>query len=370
MNKKLTFTIFIGLIIITIFFLVKYILFNNRYVTSDAGFVKSDTLTYLSFKLSGQINKLAIHSGDRVQKGKLIVKLSTKELNITLKGIYDSILAMQNKIFSLQASKQKLLTDIRLNEELNNNNLAILRKKILALSFAIDAMKVRVTKNKKDVKRYTTLYKNHKISLEHFEKIQIVYESLKNNILSKQNQLKGLILSKKSLHLKAKIIENQKYEVQSIDKNIESLNDNKLTLVQKGKLIEEKIKDSYIYAPFEGVIAEKFVNNHEVVQAGEKIVAEINLEHTYISVLLEEGKLKNLKVGNKAIVHIDALDKDFKAKISKILPASASTFAIVPRDISSGEFTKLQQRFIVKLHLLHPTKNLRVGMSANVTIRR
>jgi len=370
MKKKVALIIFIGLILISIIFLIRYMIFNDKYTTSDAAFVKSDTLTYLSFKLPGQIDKLTIHSGDSIKKGELIAKLSTKELNTTLKEIRYNISSIQNKINSLKASKQKLINNISLSMQANSNDLKMTIKKISALSFGIDAMKVKLAKIAKDVKRYKVLYRYHRASLERLEDVQTSYNSLKNSILSKQNSLQALILSKNSLYIKAKMIANERYGVVQLSKTIKSLNDNKKAFTQKSKLIQEKIGYSYIYAPFNGVIARKFVNNHQVVDAGENVVAEVDLKHIYVSVLLEESKLKNLKVGNQATVHVDAVDKNFKAVISKILPASASTFAIVPRDISSGEFTKLQQRFIVKLRFLNPTKNLRVGMSAEATIRR
>jgi len=41
----------------------------------------------------------------------------------------------------------------------------------------------------------------------------------------------------------------------------------------------------------------------------------------------------------------------------------------VPRDIASGEFTKLDQRFTVRISL-DEIKNLMVGMSVNIAIQR
>jgi len=266
MKKKVALIIFIGLILISIIFLIRYMIFNDKYTTSDAAFVKSDTLTYLSFKLPGQIDKLTIHSGDSIKKGELIAKLSTKELNTTLKEIRYNISSIQNKINSLKASKQKLINNISLSMQANSNDLKMTIKKISALSFGIDAMKVKLAKIAKDVKRYKVLYRYHRASLERLEDVQTSYNSLKNSILSKQNSLQALILSKNSLYIKAKMIANERYGVVQLSKTIKSLNDNKKAFT------------------------------HQVVDAGENVVAEVDLKHIYVSVLLEESKLKNLKV--------------------------------------------------------------------------
>jgi len=62
--------------------------------------------------------------------------------------------------------------------------------------------------------------------------------------------------------------------------------------------------------------------------------------------------------------------KDFDGVVSKILPASAATFALVPRDISSGEFTKLAQRFYVRIRFNKLPKDVKVGMSGEVKIEK
>ena len=56
--------------------------------------------------------------------------------------------------------------------------------------------------------------------------------------------------------------------------------------------------------------------------------------------------------------------------VEAILPASLATFSLVPRDIASGEFTKLDQRFNVRIKLLNIDNDLKVGMGATVAIKR
>ncbi|WP_457595616.1 HlyD family secretion protein, partial [Hydrogenimonas sp.] len=65
-----------------------------------------------------------------------------------------------------------------------------------------------------------------------------------------------------------------------------------------------------------------------------------------------------------------ALDgKEFEGEVESIAPTSASTFSLVPRDIASGEFTKLDQRFTIRISMKR-IEGLRAGMSATVAIAR
>jgi len=370
MKKRIALLIFGILIIISIGFLVKYITYNENYVTSNAGFIKTDSLTYLSFKVDGKIDYLPFESGDKVQKNQLIASLQTKELNTTLNKTKFDILSLQNRIDSMQDSKTKLINDIQLNTKLNSNQLKMLDKNIESAKLNIDSMQVELKKLKDDYKRYSFLYKKNKISIDKYETIATNYKSMQFKINSAKKSLESMILSKNNLLIKQKLIENEKNDVKKLSQTIKSLINSKKALSLQAKLIEEKIKDSFIYAPFSGIIAKKYVNNFEVIKKGQNIVTLVNPKDIYVSIFLEETKLNGLKIGNNATIHIDALNQDYKAKIETILPTSASTFAIVPRDLSSGEFTKLTQRFIVKLKILHPDDKLRIGMSCEVAIKK
>ena len=88
--------IFLVLLIGSIYALYKYIVFNKNYSSSNAVFVKSDTLIFLSFKLPGKIEKFYVNEGDNIKKGELLVKLDTKSLEIQKNELEFNIKALHN----------------------------------------------------------------------------------------------------------------------------------------------------------------------------------------------------------------------------------------------------------------------------------
>jgi membrane fusion protein (multidrug efflux system) len=290
MKKKIALVIFGVLIILSLGALIKYINYNENYVSSDAGFIKTDSLTYLSFKVDGKINYLPFISGDKVKKDELIASLETKELNTTLNKIKFNILSLQNKIDSMQIQKEKLINEIKLNSNLNENQLKILDKKIEANRFNINSMQVELKKLKDDYERYSFLYKRKKVSKNEYETFKTNYNSMQFKLKSAKKNLDALILSKNNLLIKQKLIQNQKNNVKKLSKTIESLIASKNAMQKEAKLIKEKIEDSFIYAPFNGVIAKKFVNNYAVIKKGQNIVALVNKKDIYVGVFLEETK--------------------------------------------------------------------------------
>jgi membrane fusion protein (multidrug efflux system) len=109
-----------------------------------------------------------------------------------------------------------------------------------------------------------------------------------------------------------------------------------------------------------------------VVNPGMPVYALIDPKDIYILVLLEETKLKGVEVGCPAYIKIDAYPHmKYKGVVKEILPASAAKFALVPRDISAGEFTKVVQRMQVKVKITEgDTSKLVVGMGGEIEIKR
>jgi membrane fusion protein (multidrug efflux system) len=370
MKKKIALFTFILLILIGVYGLYKYIVFNKNYASSNAVFVKSDSLTFLSFKLPGKIEKIYVNEGDKIKKGELLAKLETKELEIQKKELVANIKALEDKIKATKIQKEKLTNDIDTNLKLLENEKDKLQKNIEAMAFSIDAMRYKLEKLKNDYQKFKRLYLQHKVSKEKYENVKVAFYSLKDQISAQERKFDALLLNNKTIDLKIQLNENNKKELKRLQKSIEAQENQLKALNEKLALVNQNIKNSYIYSPIDGAVAKKFANDYEVVDAGMKVLSVVNPRDLYVLDLLEETKLKGIKPGCKAIIHIDALDKDFEGTVSEILPASAATFALVPRDISSGEFTKLAQRFYVKIKFDKAPVRVLVGMSGEVQIAR
>ena len=370
MKKRIAFVLLILLLVVSAFGLYKYIVFTRNYATSNAVFVKSDSLTYLSFNLPGKIEKIYVKEGDEVKKGELLSKLDIKKLELQKQSLINSITSLSEKIKATVIQKEKLNSDINDNISLIKENIEKLKKTIESKKHSIKAEEYRLEKLKNDFLRFKNLYKKNKISKEKYESVKTAYLALSEKIKADKKILSSIQNDLNILHIKLNMANNSFKEIKRLEKMIVSMKESKRALLQNLKVIEKNIKDSFIYAPFDGKIAKKFASSKEVVGAGKKVLSIVNSNDLYVLDLLEETKMKGIKPGCRVKIHIDAFDKDFDGYVSKILPASAATFALVPRDISSGEFTKLAQRFYVRIKFKKVPKGVLVGMSGEVEIRR
>ena len=297
MKKRIALIIFLILLIGSIYALYKYIVFNKNYSSSNAVFVKSDTLIFLSFKLPGKIEKFYVNEGDNIKKGDLLVKLDTKNLEIQKNELEFNIKALQNKINALKLQKEKVSNDIKSKLNLTKNDLFKLKKNIESFTHIINAMKYKLDKLKSDYARFSKLYKQGKISREKFEGVKTAYFSLKEEIKAKEKSLEGLKADEKSLNIKLSMIENSKKEVLRLEKLIKSSKNQLKALKEKLSLVNQQIKDSFLYSPIDGKVAKKLANDDEVVNAGMRVLSVVNPHEVYVLDLLEETKLKGIAPG-------------------------------------------------------------------------
>jgi membrane fusion protein, multidrug efflux system len=127
-----------------------------------------------------------------------------------------------------------------------------------------------------------------------------------------------------------------------------------------------------ITAPVEGTVGERLVRPGEYVRAGTEIIDIVPLPNVWVVANFRESQLGYIRPGQRAIVKVDALPGvTFIGKVDSLRPASGAEFALLPPDNATGNFTKVVQRFPVKI-VLDPgqlrSESLKPGMSVLATV--
>jgi membrane fusion protein (multidrug efflux system) len=130
---------------------------------------------------------------------------------------------------------------------------------------------------------------------------------------------------------------------------------------------ELQLKHANVRAPFDGVVARRSVQLGMYVTAGTSVISIIPLPHVYVLANYKENQLAKVREGQSVDVSVDMFPGEaFRGTVSRIAPASGSTFALLPPDNASGNFTKVAQRLSVRIELDPAQQNferLRPGMS-------
>ena len=359
MKKLLSFFAILLIVIPGIMWGYKWITFRLNYVISNAVFVESDKFVKVSFKrVSGRIEKMYKKEGDFVRKGEVLAKIEDKDYRIQLDRLNYSINSIEKEIEALKIAKERVKKKIK-------NSLEKLKIKREEVKHKLKAIEVKLKDLERNFKRFEKLFNKGVIPKRKLEEVQTAYNSLKEEYKANLKILREV----------DKEIENLKVEekrVKEIQKKIEALKEKKKAFEKQREDVKNLIEYTILRSPIDGYVVKKFFNEGELVSTGQYVYAIYNPESSYILVLLDERKLKDVKVGSKAIIKIDAYpDITYEGIVKEINMSTAAKFAIIPRDITAGEFTKVSQRIPVKIEITKGDKSiLRLGMSGEVYIKK
>jgi len=125
-----------------------------------------------------------------------------------------------------------------------------------------------------------------------------------------------------------------------------------------------------IYAPSDGVVSKKTINEGQAVAVGQAIV-QVVTNHTWVTANFKETQMGHLRPGQTVEFTVDAYPGvKFGGDVESISGATGARFTLLAPDNASGNFTKVVQRVPVRVRLHEPPAGfpLRPGMSVDLTV--
>jgi len=363
---------FVILILIAVFAYTgyEYFGFRSANAVSEAAFIRSDRVANLAFKVGGKVTKMLKRENEPVKKGELLAVIDPTDLEIARRELLHLIESIEKSLDAMKLKKRRLEESLSLKSSIAGSDMESLAMKLDSLEYRIKAARTRLEKLDKDTLRYKKMMEDRLIASSDFETIRTQRDALSDEIEGMRREYRSLQAAQKGSQDAFRLAKAEQRLIDELQKGIEAKAEELKSRREALLEIEKKIEYTHLYAPFDGVIAKKFIEAPHVVKRGSPVYALVDTSALYCEVLLSEKKMKGVKPGNSATVTVDAVGgRRIDGKVESIAPTSASTFSLVPRDIASGEFTKLDQRFKIRISL-DDLEGLRAGMSASVAIKR
>ena len=133
---------------------------------------------------------------------------------------------------------------------------------------------------------------------------------------------------------------------------------------------QHQFEFTQVRAPFPGIVVKRYRSLGDFISAGVPLLSMYNPEQLYVTANLEETRLHGLAPGNAAELQLDAFDQPFKGRVVWINKSTGAQFALMPRNVVAGEFTKVVQRVPIRIWIEKDDRwpLLRAGLSAHVSI--
>ena len=305
-------------------------------VTNDA-YVSGD-VTPLSARVSGYITSVAVNDFQPVRQGDLIAVIDPSD--------YEAQLALARaNLAAVQATLANLA-----------NQRDIQRALIRQAEATIDATDADVVRYGLEAARQRELLKEGTAGTR-----QLVEQADANaKRATAQRKLNDAQLDQQKALLAAIDVQEKQIRAQI------SAAEAQVTLAA------DNLRYTRIVAPADGLVGQRQVRPGQFVNVGTQVIAAVPLPNIWVIANYKETQMTNVRLGQPARVTVDAFpDRVFTGHVDSWSPGTGSTFALLPPDNATGNFTKVVQRVPVKIVL---DKNdslgslVRPGMSVEATI--
>ena len=132
-------------------------------------------------------------------------------------------------------------------------------------------------------------------------------------------------------------------------------------------------KHTLIVAPIAGVIGNRQVRPGDYVQPGSRLLTLVPLHALYVIANFKETQTGKIHAGQSTTITADvAPGVELKGVVDSLAPGSGSSFALLPFEPGTGNFTKIVQRVAVRIRFdanQNEVDQLRPGLSVNARVR-
>jgi membrane fusion protein (multidrug efflux system) len=361
-----------GVVVLAVL-LAWFIHFRIQYAVSDAVFIRTDSLATLGFdRVSGRILTMEKKEGDPVQKGEIIARIDDEPYRLDAKRLESEIRATHEKQEEQKLLLERLRKETELNVKIAAARVIQLEKQKKAMDAKAASIQALIDQLTRDRQRFEALYKEKVVAKQKAEDIDTqlsVQNAEKKAVMENATAIEASI---HSAHLDVRLAEAKRTQIDEVQKTIQSLSESIKGLSAALENEQRNITACALRSVINGRVAKQYVSAGDIVSPTSAVYAVLDPKSLYVVALLEENKLKGVTPGDAVNITVDAYPKEkYKGVVRQVLPASAATFALAPRDISAGEFTKVAQRIPVRIDITEGDISiLQVGLSGEVEIRR
>jgi RND family efflux transporter MFP subunit len=286
-------------------------------VRSFPGKVEASKKVELAFQVPGLLVKLPVKEGQRVAKGEVIAQLRQDEFQARLK-------ALQGQLDQARAGLQALQSGERPEQRLR-------------LEAQVRAAQAKLANARTEFNRYDQLLRSNAASRSDFDLAQTAYR------VAREDHKAAVQMLEKGTIARQEDIEAKEAEVRGLE----------------GRVVEANIQleDSTLHAPYDGVIARRFVEQNQNVRAKEPVVKFQDVDEIDVIVDVPE-----------AVMAADIRQADIVQLLAEFSGAPGLQFPVHIKEVAQRA-DPVTQTFQIRVALKAPPDvNVLPGMTATVTL--
>jgi len=346
----------IGIAIVAVYFGIQWWSYRSAHSITEDAFVEAHIVNVAPEMVSGRIVRFLVDENDLVKQGKVLAVIEMVHYKDQVEQAQGKLELAEAELKRQIAGLAKLRNEVPLQIDVADQGVG-------EAEAAVGVAKANLTLAKQEYDRWTQLAAQDATTLRKAEEVTRMHDAAKAEIRLADARLAK---ARKMLDLGKTGYDQIREVEQMVEVKKEVVKDARISL----DTAEHTYQFTEVRAPFPGVVVKRYRNLGDFVSAGTPILSMYNPDLLYVTANLEETRLSGVAPGNTVELRLDAFDEPFKGRVVWINKSTGAQFALMPRNVVSGEFTKVVQRVPVRIWIEKDDRwpRLRAGLSAHVVI--
>jgi membrane fusion protein (multidrug efflux system) len=373
-------------------------------ITEDA-FVEAHIINVAPEMVSGRVVKFLVDENYRVEKGQLLAEIEPIHYRDQVEQARGKLELAEAELKRQEAGLAKLKKEVPLQIAVAKQTLAgaqteearardflklttdDVNKTIDEAKAAVEVGKANLTLARQEYDRFTVLAAQDAATLRKAQEVTRAHDAAKAELrladakLAKAEAARTKIaVARRDLEVSQTLVTKAARALDLAETGYDQILEVTLLVGVKKEMVKDaqialdtaqhQFDFTQVRAPFPGIVVKRYRSLGDFVSAGTPILSMYNPDLLYVTANLEETRLKGVAPGNPVELRLDAFDEPFKGRVVWINKSTGAQFALMPRNVVSGEFTKVVQRVPVRIWIEKDDRwpLLRAGLSAQVAI--
>ncbi len=343
--------------------------FAMREATDDAQI--DGHITPIGSRVGGTVLKLNFEDNQIVKAGQVLVQLDPRDYQVAAqKAAAD--------LADAEAAARAAGTNIPIMSISTDGQLRSAQAALTAAKRDVDAARARVreseanyTKINKDLERIHQLVAKDEVSRQQYDAAVAADAAARASVDSAHanaSVAESRVSQAEAMLSTAGTAPEQVSVTRSHLGSAEALVQTRRAALEQAQL---NLQYTTVVAPADGIVSKRSVEVGEVVSAGQPLAVLVDLDNIYITANFKETQLKNMKVGQRVYIKVDAYDRELKGHVNSFGGATGARFSLMPPENATGNYVKVVQRLPVKIALEKgedTEHKVRPGMSVVPTV--
>ena len=346
-----------------------YWLHARDYESTDDAFIDGDTVQ-ISPRVAGAVVRLNVTDNQSVRQGDLVLVIDPRDYEAALsnaKAALEEAAAQEAtaraNLDLTRATTEASVTQARSGVEVAKASLAQAKAQVVAL----DAEARRAAA---DAQRYQALMRSDFASRQRLEQAIAAWHSGDAQLKASQHAVE--VAEAQIGEAEGRLAQADTAAQQVAVKEAELRSAAAHVAAARAAVETAELNLSYtkIYAPHDGVITKRSVQEGDVVQKDQALAALV-FGTPYVTANFKETQLTYMRPGQPADIVIDAYPHiAFKGHIDSIQRGTGAHFSLLPPENATGNFVKIVKRVPVKIVFdVPPDPKLVLGLGMSVVPR-